>query len=98
MYSPLYLPCIFQASANSDNQVWEGSVPVNKASLVVNVAPDNVILTAELDYTKLDFTINEYKLTARLGKIPILADTCLETEGSIDIDMEDGLDCIATEE
>ena len=56
-----------------------------------------VTLTAEIDYTKLDFTINEYKLTARLGKIPALGDTCLETEDSIDLDLEDGLDCIATE-
>lgn len=83
---------------NSTDQVWEGAVPVNKATLVVNVAPDLVTLTAELDYTKLDFSINEYKLTTRLGKIPILEDTCIETEDSIDIDLEDGLDCIATEE
>lgn len=82
---------------NSTDEVWDGSVPINKASLVVNTAPDLVTLTAELDYTKLDFTINEYKLTARLGKIPVIGDTCLETEDSIDIDLEDGLDCIATE-
>lgn len=82
---------------NSTDEVWDGSLPINKASLVVNTSPDLVTLTAELDYTKLDFTINEYKLTARLGKIPVIGDTCLETEDSIDIDLEDGLDCIATE-
>ena len=82
---------------NSTDEVWDGLVPVNKASLVVNTSPDLVTLTAELDYTKLDFTINEYKLTARLGKIPSLVDVCLETEDSIDLDLEDGLDCIATE-
>ena len=82
---------------DANDQVWEGAVPVNKATLVVNTSPDNVVLTAELDYTKLDFSINEYKLTARLGKIPVLTDICIETEDSIDIDMEDTLNCVTLE-
>ena len=83
---------------DSTNQVWEGNVLINKASLVVNTSPDNVVLTAELDYTKLDFSINEYKITARLGKIPAtVTDFCLLTEDSIEIDTEDGLGCIETQ-
>lgn len=83
---------------DSTNQVWEGNVLINKASLVVNTSPDNVVLTAELDYTKLDFSINEYKITARLGRIPAtVTDFCLLTEDSIDIDLETGLDCITKE-
>lgn len=82
---------------NSTDEVWEGTIAVNKASLVVNTSPDNVVLTAELDYTKLDFTINEYKLTARLGKIPQIETFCLITEDNNDIVLEDLSGCITTE-
>jgi hypothetical protein len=80
------------------DQVWNGTVPINKASLSVTTSPDTVVIAAELDYTKLDFTINEYKLTARLGRIPTLVEFCLTTEDSVDIDIESGLDCVATEQ
>lgn len=82
---------------NSTDEVWDGSVPINKASLVVNTAPDLVTLTAELDYTKLDFTINEYKLTARLGKIPDVASFCILKENGDELLKEDLSGCIEKE-
>ena len=82
---------------NPNSQVWDGAIPLNKASIVANVAPDNVVVTAELDYTKLDFSINEYKLTARLGKIPTLETFCLTTEDGNDINVEALTGCITTE-
>lgn len=80
---------------NATDEVWSGSVPINKASLTLN--PTNVVLEAELDYTKLDFTINEYKLTARLGKYPELETFCLITEDSDNIMVEDLSGCVTTE-
>ena len=79
------------------SQVWDGAVPLNKATIATFLAPDTVVVTAELDYTKLDFTINEYKLTARLGKIPAIISFCLTTEDGNDINVEALTGCLTTE-
>ena len=68
----------------------------NLAKITVTTSPDKVVVEADLDISKLPSDLNNYKLSARVGRITPHVEFCLLQENGDSILMESG-DCIEHE-